>query len=148
MLKKIGLIGMFLAVLGFAPQQEPVSRCAEFVAFYNADGQARQAAYDYFMAMDGTPAYSLDKLPELDPGKFWVFDGLLHDSDPAAKIPLFGLVAAAAEQDEPTFLMIGMINPDDPIVYLLIFDFTDGVSLCDAFIIGDQDALVLAALAR
>lgn len=151
-MKKLLIVSIFLFTLlatGFTPATALVSRCADFTAIYNVDGEPQLAAYDYFMSMEGTPAYLLDDpIPQQD--QFWEFPGLLHDKEPEKKGFLFGAVASVGDEIEPTFIVAGMLNPENPIPYLLIFDYGDpeNVTLCDAFIITEKDALIMTVLTR
>ncbi len=76
-MKHFIVITLLLLSIAAVPKTDKVSSCADFDMLLNDQGISRPEAYEYFMALEGTPAYSGDPIPEKE--RFWEFEGLLYD---------------------------------------------------------------------
>lgn len=145
--------------LGFVPgtalaekELVPVADCAPFDAMYNGKRQPelRPDALSFFQKMQGInvlPEEGID-LDETDP-EFYLFDGLIGDSDPRAKKVIYFLLLQAGE--DGFYIAIFLMNPDKAKhVWLLIIDLSDqeALSVCGAYLVSAEDTIHLWILGR
>lgn len=138
-------------LVGFAPKElVPISGCAEFDMIFNGKQQPEPQpdAFEFFKEMQGInvlPEKPID-IDESDP-EFFLFEGLLGDTDPTAKRVIF---VALLQAGETYYVMPIMMDVESDNVYAVILNVTDqdNMSICGAYAVDAGDVLKLWILLK